>query len=198
MSIENIQDFGSFIKVLIPNTKTKQPREFTISEGSINGVNLLEVIRKYINLRPKNINHLRFFVAYRKGKCTSQPVGINTFGTMPKKIAEFLNLPQSEEYTGHCFRRSSTSLLADAGADMSTLKRHGGWKSSTVAEGYVETSLENKRQIATKILGAKNIAMTESINKSSTVDSSAKLDLSSSSGVKFSNIQNCVINIYNK
>jgi hypothetical protein len=41
--------------------------------------------------------------------------------------------------------------LTDAGADMHTFKRYGGWKSDNVAEGYVETSVENKKIIATKI-----------------------------------------------
>lgn len=31
--------------------------------------------------------------------------------------------------------------------------RHGGWKSSTVAEGYVEQSVGNKKRIANQILG---------------------------------------------
>ncbi|KAJ8910666.1 hypothetical protein NQ315_011184 [Exocentrus adspersus] len=72
---------------------------------------------------------------------------------MPKNIASFLNLPYLEQYTGHCFRRSSTSILADSGADLLTIKRHGGWKSNTVAEGYIDTSKGNKKKIAAKILG---------------------------------------------
>jgi hypothetical protein len=74
-----------------------------------------------------------------------QPVGINTFGGLPSKIAKFLELPSAKEYTGHCFRRTSASLLANAGADMSVIKRHGAWKSPNVAEGYVDDSLENKK-----------------------------------------------------
>ncbi|KAJ8911221.1 hypothetical protein NQ315_014933 [Exocentrus adspersus] len=54
-------------------------------------------------------------------------------------------------YTGHCFRRSSTSILADSGADLLTIKRHGGWKSNTVA-GYIDTSKETRRKFS-KILG---------------------------------------------
>ncbi|CAG9790350.1 unnamed protein product [Diatraea saccharalis] len=38
-------------------------------------------------------------------------------------------------------------LLADSGADILTLKRHGGWRSSTVAESYVEDSIQNKANI---------------------------------------------------
>jgi hypothetical protein len=34
---------------------------------------------------------------------------------------------------------------------MHTFKRYGGWKSDNVAEGYVKTSVENKKIIATKI-----------------------------------------------
>jgi hypothetical protein len=44
---------------------------------------------------------------------------------------------QSNMYTGHSFRRrSSTLLMANApGVDMLDLKRHGSWRSSSVAEG---------------------------------------------------------------
>ncbi|KAJ8982961.1 hypothetical protein NQ317_005279 [Molorchus minor] len=49
-------------------------------------------------------------------------------------------------------RRSSATLLADAGVDITTIKRHAGWKSTTVAEGYVENSIENKTKIANQVL----------------------------------------------
>jgi len=67
-------------------------------------------------------------------------VGIHSFGSMPSKIAIFLKLENPTQYTGHCFRRSSATVLAGHGADITTLKRHGGWKSTTVAEGYIEHS----------------------------------------------------------
>lgn len=63
-------------------------------------------------------------MTYSEGKCTIQPVGINTFGTFPKKIAKLLNLDDDHLYTGHCFRRSLATMLADSGADIHTLKRH--------------------------------------------------------------------------
>ncbi|KAJ8915459.1 hypothetical protein NQ315_003222 [Exocentrus adspersus] len=66
----------------------------------------------------------------------------------PKKNPEF--------YTGHCLRRSSATLLANAGANMTTLKRHGGWKSSTVAEGYLEDSIQNKMELQKKFKGPRN------------------------------------------
>lgn len=79
-------------------------------------------------------------------------------GSCPRRIAEFLKLDNSDLYTGHCFRRTSATLLADSGADITVLKRHGGWKSNSVAEGYVESSLQNKKKIAANIMGTGNHA----------------------------------------
>ncbi|KAJ8976686.1 hypothetical protein NQ317_011159, partial [Molorchus minor] len=50
------------------------------------------------------------------------------------------------------WEKFSTTLLADAGVDITTIKRHAGWKSTTVAEGYVENSIENKTKIANQVL----------------------------------------------
>ena len=73
---------------------------------------------------------------------------------MGKPIATYLNLPNPQLYTGHCFRRSSATLLVDAGGDITTLKRHGGWKSTTVAEGYIEESVQNKIKVPNQILNS--------------------------------------------
>jgi integrase len=54
--------------------------------------------------------------------------------------------------TGHSFRRSSATLLADSGADVTVVKRHGGWRSNSVVEGYIEDSLNNKIEISRKII----------------------------------------------
>jgi hypothetical protein len=115
---------------------------------------------------------------------TAQPVGVNTIGGIPKKIATALGLSEPANYTGHCFRRSSASLLPDAGADMYTLKRHGGWKSDNVAEGYVETSVQNKKIIATKIMGSSDTLRSTSI----VMVEKPSINLETASGV---NIDQC-------
>ncbi|KAJ8972829.1 hypothetical protein NQ317_008862 [Molorchus minor] len=56
-------------------------------------------------------------------------------GKIPSVVASYLKLPDVACYTGHCLRRSSATLMADAGVDITTIKRHVGWKSTTVAEG---------------------------------------------------------------
>lgn len=70
---------------------------------------------------------------------------------MPKIVASYLKLKDAESYTCHTFRRTSATLLADSGADLLTLKRHGCWKSSAVAEGYIEDSITSKAKIAKKL-----------------------------------------------
>lgn len=190
LRLQDINDMGSFIKIEIPNTKTNVRREFTISGGNFEGVNLVEIFRKYYCLRPSPIENPRFFLGYRSGKCTKQSTGINTIGGIPRKIAEFLKLQNPSSYTGHCFRRTSATLLADAGADITTLKRHGGWRATNVAEGYIQDSVEHKLQIASKILGQKdevNIS-SSSVSTSSTI----------CPGVSFSNCKNVTVKIYNK
>lgn len=152
MKIQDIQDSGSFIRVHIPNTKTNIERTFIITNVDNGTINYLEYYRKYLKLRPENAKSSNFFLAMRNGKVTNQVVGRNTIGSWPSKIAKCLNLPDPHLYTGHGFRRSSATLLVNKGVDILGLKRHGGWRSSSVAEGYVADSLENKLEFSRKIL----------------------------------------------
>lgn len=143
MSIDDVDFKTDMILVTVPKTKTNVSRLFAITEHY-----WIACIRKYVDLRPSNTSSRRFFFNYRNGKCTNQPIGINKIGQMPKVIATFLQLPNAKLFSGHCFRRSSASHLANSGGDLLTIKRHGGWKSSTVAEGYVEGSLKKRVEIS--------------------------------------------------
>jgi integrase len=204
MLVDHVDDRGSVIVVEIPDTKTHKPRRFTIINGN-NTVHAVDVFRKYKMLRPENISHKRLFINYRNKKCTVQPVGVNTLSKFLQKMAQFIGLQNPEEYTGHSFRRSSATLLADSGADITVVKRHGGWRSNSVVEGYIEDSLNNKIEISRKI-----------INQSSTIiQNESALDLAACSsgsnaassmeinhqdinlpvhrrfGINFSNVHNC-------
>lgn len=193
LRVGNVSDKDSHFVVQLPNTKTKVTREFVITEGKTEGQNLLDIIRKYIALRPRNVKHDRFFVKFTNGTCGVQPVGINTIGKLPKDIAQFLKLSNPALYTGHCFRRSSATLLADSGADILKLKQHGGWKSSSVAEGYVENSIENKKRIASDILGESGASSSSVMNhqiRSTSMNST-------SAGINLTNCSHCVIHVYN-
>ncbi|KAJ8910322.1 hypothetical protein NQ315_012328 [Exocentrus adspersus] len=188
LKIHNVEDKGNYLYVSLPDTKTKKSRSFTIIKEGL-PVDPVDLCKKYIALRPKKVDHDRFFVFYKNDKCTSQCVGINTMSKIPSKIAAYLNLKNPEFYTGHCLRRASDTLLANEGANMTTLKRHGGWKSSTMAEGYLEDSIQNKMEIAEKIQGTTKPI---SLNKPST--SSQSMEPSCSTTIINENQEHFTVN----
>ncbi|KAJ8909704.1 hypothetical protein NQ315_014703 [Exocentrus adspersus] len=147
----------------IPDTKTDKKRVFTITNVNFK--------KMYQNMQPFDLNIMgrmlilykisiranvasgRLFLKYHNGKYSARVVGVNQIGEIPSTISNSLGLPDSEAYTGHCYRRSSVTLLTNSDEDLLLLKRHGGWKSSTVAEGYGEDSLENKNNVSNLISG---------------------------------------------
>lgn len=147
LNVEDVEDCGTLILIKIINTKTKKPRSFTIV-----GDFYLNLCRQYTKLRPKDFQLSRFFIKYQKGKCHKVVMGIHKISNTAKEVALYLNLSNPSEYTGHCLRRTSATILVDNGGDISCLKRHGGWKSSSVAEGYIEESITNKKETAKRIL----------------------------------------------
>jgi integrase len=159
MRTDDFEDLGSLVLVNIPDSKTKKPRSFTIA-----GDKFMNVYRKYISLRPENMKESRFFLKYVNGKCCRAVMGLHKIGGVPKEVASFLKLPNCSEYTGHSLRRISATLLVDGGADITSLKRHGGWKSSTIAEGYIEESLAHKQDVAMKILCPNTNVVTPEVN----------------------------------
>ena len=54
-------------------------------------------------------------------------------------MAKELGLDNWKKYTGHCWRRTGATCLADEGISEVALKR-GDWKSATVAMRYTNTS----------------------------------------------------------
>lgn len=173
MQLDDIEDMGNKLLVSLPDTKTKRPRSFVVSEH-------LDMYRKYASYRPSGFESRRFFFRYWRGKALKQVIGIHKFGAMPQEIATYLKLPNAQKYTGHCFRRTSATWLVNSGADITMLKRHGGWKSTSVAEGYIENSVESKSVISEKILA----------NIPTCSDSGKRKDETSSSSVYLKNSSN--------
>ncbi|XP_043464214.1 uncharacterized protein LOC122499774 [Leptopilina heterotoma] len=79
---------------------------------------------------------------------------------MVKQIATFLQLPNVHLYTGHCFRRTSATLLAASGASATDLQQHGGCKSIQVATGYIEDSIHTKSKRGSLISKSINLPST--------------------------------------
>lgn len=115
--------------VSIDASKNDEPRQFIIGDP------FYDKVKQYIDLRPSDyFSEPRFFIQFLKGKCNHQVIGRNKIGETPKSIAKCLKLKNPEKYTGHCFRGTSSTLLAESGANESMLMQLGGWKSSKVAQ----------------------------------------------------------------
>ena len=97
-------------------------------------------------MRPTDFESDRFFIVYKKGKCSRNVIGKNKISDVPKSIASYLNLDDVELYTGHSFRRTEATLLSNSGANLVDVKSLGGWKSDAVVQGYIDNTLANKRK----------------------------------------------------
>lgn len=100
-------------KVVVLIQKVHHPRSFVITNPE-----WIAILNQYMNLR-KNINNDRFFMQIRFGNVTKQPFGKNTIAEFPRKIATWLKLKNSNNFTGHCFRRTAAAVFANT---------MGGWR----------------------------------------------------------------------
>lgn len=98
--------------------------------------------------------------------------------------------------------------MANGGMDIDQLKRQVGWKSSAVAEGYIEESIANRTKVSKLIAGmvsgestSVSVAANGEINyvsRSSTshnVTESQKTK-SGANQIQISNNTNCTLNFY--
>ena len=90
----------------------------------------------------------RLFRKMRYGKPTKMAIGIHKVAEIPRKVARFLGKEQPDLYTGHAFRRTGATILAEAGLSISLIQNAGDWQSSSVAEGYIDGSNRMKETIA--------------------------------------------------
>ncbi|KAJ8914726.1 hypothetical protein NQ315_017436 [Exocentrus adspersus] len=208
ITIDNIEYKGNLVVVKITDSKNHSARSFVIS-AEVNNGKFLELYRKYANLRPSSVtSHRRFFIKYTKGKCSVQCIGINSIGKIPSEIAAYLGLPNPERYTGHIFRRSSATFLADSGEEITNIKRLGIWKSTSVAESYIEESEKQRENLSNKILTnpstSFNRQVSTEISTEKSIDNQTTLQNTEcqqqlNSPLNIQNAVNCsfIINVYN-
>lgn len=200
IKLRDIEDKGSVLVINIPVTKNYKARSFCVLDNQ--ELNAMGLYRKYLALRPENVGHDRFFLSCKKGRCTRQPVGKNTIGGICKKIALFLGLENPSLYTGHCFRRSAATQLADSGGDITMLKRLGGWKSTSVTEGYIDDSMCSKNKISRLLAGvSSSVSSNDSVGNvetTMTVEASQiKISCSDVSGVETKLSEGCNVSFHN-
>ena len=127
LEFEDIEYQQELINVNIRSSKTDQSssgHSFFISPNSNKNQCFCELIKRYIQCFPAEQQTGRFLRKLSKiGKGTNRPIGVNIISVYAKNLADTLSL--SGNFTSHCFRRSSATIAADAGADMMSIKRHG-------------------------------------------------------------------------
>ncbi|KAB0804760.1 hypothetical protein PPYR_01730 [Photinus pyralis] len=185
--VDDIEDHEKYALVKLQDTKTHTSRSFIIPDAN-GSLNPYEIYKKYAKLRPLDVGTRRFFLGYRKGKCVAQPAGMHTIGGVPRKVAEFLGLDHPEKYTGHCLRRSGASMVAESAGNLLPVKQIGGWKSSRVAEGYIEASVKSKMAVAAMI----PLAVPSDIHSTP----NGAVASSSTAGLMISGNSNCTIEVH--
>ncbi|XP_012258559.2 uncharacterized protein LOC105687471 [Athalia rosae] len=181
ITTSDINDTGTMAVITIPQAETNVQRTFLVIQ------NFYDIFKKYKALRPPDAATNRFFLNYQNGKCTQQVIGIHKFGNMPKEIAAFLNLSNPKDYTGHSFRRTSATLLADTGVNIRRLTNHIGWKSNRAAEEHNDDSPDDRNESFKRITESGDMEPSTPIAcNSSVVDSTLELP-SSTKRIKHSN-----------
>lgn len=196
--MSDIRKEGSALIICIRPSKTEKGRTFAVVDNS--NIKYAEIFNKYLALRPKHISTDRVFLKYSQGLCIKQVVGINTFGKCPSIIARYLNFINAHKYTGHAFRRTSATIMANGGMNVDELKRQVGWKSSSTASGYIEESITNKLGVSKLIAGAVqkggNIGSDTSVNTDKNFENTQISN--AASHLTITNNQNCTFNIHLK
>lgn len=107
IKVEHVKQYDDMCLVTMPKTDTFPKRTFAVTGTCSN------MVQKYAALRPDFAKDNRFFVQYKDGKCSVQPIGRNKFMEMPRRIAKYLKLPDLERYSGKLIIDSS-KMPADA------------------------------------------------------------------------------------
>jgi site-specific recombinase XerD len=81
------------------------------------------------------------------------PIGRNTLADFSKRIAQLIGLTNFQRYTSHAFRRSTATILTDAGRTLAEIKNVTGHLSDKVVQGYIANSVNQKRKAANDLAG---------------------------------------------
>jgi integrase len=151
---------GEVYEVTIGRVKQKTGR--TIFTFLVTDAMYRDILRRYLVLYDARlsadarvgaangvtIDSRLFMYISKEGALQNKPLGVNAIGKTPKLVATALGLATPEDFTGHCWRRTGATVLANSGCSLIQLKQSGGWSSSTTAEGYVAESSHSKHGIA--------------------------------------------------
>lgn len=151
---------------------------------SIGDISLVSILREYLK-------SLDFFILQHRLDALQQPfftaisaqgafmlsrVGVNSMAKMASRIAEKLGLENAASYTGHCFRGSAATNMAENGASDQQMKSLCRWKSEKMADVYTRKTERLKKE-ATKTLlkkTAHDTAEPSTIGEDNSVETAVK------------------------
>jgi hypothetical protein len=110
----------------------------------------VSIIRQYCDFFTESERTGRLFRYLNSGRSTNRPIGKNKLSKYPQDVAKFLGLDPTG-YSGHCWRRTGATILAEADVSLIQLKHAGGWRSDQVCQEYVEESKNEKIKIASRL-----------------------------------------------
>lgn len=139
--------------------KTGVSKQYYLFEKEDKACCPVEVFNQYLALaEARNVNspHENLFKNVRSNKhkelyLTKQNIGKRTLSEYGQKIAEFLQLENPEAYTGHCFRRTAATLMANNGGNAIGMKQFFRWSSTKTASEYVQNSTRNKKNLSSLV-----------------------------------------------
>lgn len=134
----------------------------------------------FLNYIEKTNKIGRIFKNFNKS-FTLQPMGIRTLALVPKHVADFLKLDGN--FTGHCFRRSTATILSENGASTTQLKTLMNWKSEKTALNYVDNT-KNSR-----------LSLSSMLSSTSSSNTNVKEDIVKSNNFTGATFNNCVFNL---
>lgn len=147
LTFEDVKKEGESYRIFLRKSKTDQRGQgfyFLVTGEHVS------YVEQYIS--QFEAKEGRFFRRLNEaGKGTARVCGKNYLAKIPSMIASFNSIPQPNRFTGHCFRRTGATKLADEGCSLMTLKRAGRWTSDAVVTGYVEVSKKSKMDISEAI-----------------------------------------------
>jgi len=112
LMVNNVEVHGNVLLVKVERTEIKRKRSFTITnDDGPAGLKYFDIVLNYMRLRPNVCPSKRFFLGYRNGRCIAQPLGKNSIGQMPMRIAKYLKLVNPKNYTGELFLVSTSSII---------------------------------------------------------------------------------------
>ena len=148
--------------VCIKHSKTDQAGcGFTATiPFAISDISLVSMVREYLAV-------LDGFIARNSLDPSTQPlftaitpqggfmlsrVGVNSMAKMASRIAQRLGLQNAAAYTGHCFRGSAATNMAENGASDQQMKSLCRWKSEKMADTYTRKTERLKSEASKTLL----------------------------------------------